>query len=531
MRYFNTRTLSLAALGLFAYISLYYSYGASYASPGDRTNSPMGGYATCSSTSGCHTSPGVFTPVTTVQLLSGSTPVTSYTSSTSYTLRITMTSSTGITSSTRYGFQVVAVQSSTNNAVNTWGSSLPSGTHSRAVSGRNYIEQSSQLSSNIIDIPWTSPNISTGNITFYAMGNIVNNNYQETGDNCAGTTLTITPAGSGCVAPTLGTSVTDIICKGDSTGAVNLSVTGGTSPFLYNWTGPNGYQATSQNISNLKAGVYNLLVTATGGCTTNTSATVHEPLTAVSVTATSNSPLCAGASLSLSGSANGGTGTLTPSWTGPNSFTSSLYSALLTGATPSMSGNYILTVHDANNCTAKDTANVVINLLPKADSINAASTDGYHYTFGIYNPQYVTTQKWDFGNGHTDTAANPAYAYTASGTYNVRLIVSNNCGSDTLYRQITATVSGAFAGYISGNNNGIKIYPNPAANFTRIDCPAGLKMYTVSVFDMRGVKLRDVQLQDPNTAELNTSGLHTGVYMVHITTGKGTVMIPLLINR
>lgn len=39
---------------------------------------------------------------------------------------------------------------------------------------------------------------------------------------------------------------------------------------------------------------------------------------------------------------------------------------------------------------------------------------------------------WDFGDGATDTVPNPSHTYTSPGIYNVKLVVSNTIGSDSL---------------------------------------------------------------------------------------------------
>ena len=44
----------------------------------------------------------------------------------------------------------------------------------------------------------------------------------------------------------------------------------------------------------------------------------------------------------------------------------------------------------------------------------------------------ATSWFWDFGDGATDTIQSPTHIYTDSAIYNVCLIVSNSCGSDTL---------------------------------------------------------------------------------------------------
>lgn len=87
-------------------------------------------------------------------------------------------------------------------------------------------------------------------------------------DNCTDTeSVTITqPA-----AINLSTFVTDESFPGAQDGAIDLSVSGGTSPFTYVWS--NG--ANTQDISGLAAGVYSVTVTDNNNCTATTSATVN----------------------------------------------------------------------------------------------------------------------------------------------------------------------------------------------------------------------------------------------------------------
>jgi PKD repeat protein len=357
---------------------------------------------------------------------------------------------------------------------------------------------------------------------------VVNNNFSETGDNCATTSLTIVPASGGCTPPTLSTTVSNILCKGDSTGTITLGTTGGSSPFVYAWTGPAGYNAATQNITGLKAGTYNVTVTATGGCTATTSATVTEPSTKITTSTSSNTPLCVGNALNLNSTTSGGTGAYTYLWSGPLSYSNTNSAAVLTSVTAAMAGKYIFTVRDANGCTAKDTENVVINTKPKADSINANAASSQSYNFLAINATGIPKYSWDFGDGNTDTTVAPSHTYTTTGTYTVRLVLSNSCGNDTLYK--TLFIAKASIESFLNLSSVIQMVPNPANTYTQIVHPVGLKVEHVSVYNLYGMKVSQTHTDNSDNYILNTTVFAKGMYLVHVETEKGNVIKQLLVE-
>jgi len=61
-------------------------------------------------------------------------------------------------------------------------------------------------------------------------------------------------------------SQTNVVCFGDSSGALVIDAIGGRPDYTFSWTGPNGFVSANQNIDTLIAGTYDLLLTDSSGC-------------------------------------------------------------------------------------------------------------------------------------------------------------------------------------------------------------------------------------------------------------------------
>ena len=61
-------------------------------------------------------------------------------------------------------------------------------------------------------------------------------------------------------------TLSDVSCYNYSDGFLNVSGSGGIQPYSFQWNGPNNFYASTLNINNLFAGVYNLTLTDNNNC-------------------------------------------------------------------------------------------------------------------------------------------------------------------------------------------------------------------------------------------------------------------------
>lgn len=132
---------------------------------------------------------------------------------------------------------------------------------------------------------------------------------------------------------------THVLCYGDSTGAINYEVTGGTPPYSYQWSSGQ----TSQDLINIPAGTYTVTVTDLHNCTLVTSIDVIQPASPLSLTFDGHDVNCYGETSGYINSiVSGGTPGYYYSWS--NGFIDpNIYNLA--------AGIYSLTVTDAHACT------------------------------------------------------------------------------------------------------------------------------------------------------------------------------------
>lgn len=282
-------------------------------------------------------------------------------------------------------------------------------------------------------------------------------------------------------SPVIMVDFTDIICYGETTNAT-ARVTGGTAPYSFMWS--NG--ESSQTLSGISAGQYIVTVVDNGGCSASSSFVVTEPAMIDVYVTPSTTTICSGSSANISANAMGGNPSYMYAWS-DGSTTSEII------ATPSVSTNYLLTVTDANGCTASQTVMVVVSapldVMVNSNDIvcHGGTTNASVVVNGGAEPY---TYSWS-------NATMGATATIGAGYYIVTVTDSNGCSAEYSFTvaepdllvlslsadslsssnptaNITAAVTGGNAPYSYQWNNGsttssIQVYEAGAYSVTVVD--------------------------------------------------------------
>ncbi|MFD2572633.1 SdrD B-like domain-containing protein, partial [Spirosoma soli] len=263
-----------------------------------------------------------------------------------------------------------------------------------------------------------------------------------------------------------------------------VSVTTTTAGATYRWAGPGGFTSTAASFSTSVAGTYSVTVTAPNGCTTSSSTTLQQNVTAPTVTATNTGPLtCTLTSVSVSATANEA---VSYRWS--------------TGATTasisvSVAGTYSVTVTNANGCTATTSSTVQQNL--EAPTLTATNTGPLTCTLTSVSVSATANEavsyRWNIG---VNTAS---FTTSIAGLYSVTATSANGCTAVA-----TTTVQ-----------QDLSVPTVTASNTGPLTCT--LTSVTVSANSTPGVTYRWSNGQ--TTASFSTS--IAGTYSVTVTSANG----------
>ena len=229
--------------------------------------------------------------------------------------------------------------------------------------------------------------------------------------------------------PIISFTNTNVLCYGDSSGTIDLTVTNGTLPYNYSWS--NG--ATTEDLNGLTAGIYSPTVTDANGCTATTSVTISQPDTII-VTASQTNVTCNGLC----------DGTVTLYITGGSDPYSYLWSngAISNPITNLCAGIYSSTITDANGCTATTSVTISEQAILSV-SVSQTNVTCNGLCNGTATPVIsggTSPYSCLWSNGQTSINATNLCA----GIYSVTVTDGNNCTattSDTITQPVVLTMS------------------------------------------------------------------------------------------
>ena len=274
-------------------------------------------------------------------------------------------------------------------------------------------------------------------------------------------------------------SVTDIDCNGNESGAIDLSVDGGTANYIYAWTktGDDSYSATTQDLTDLSAGTYNVTITDANDCTTTNSFTIIEPVELIIADAGLSTEIaCFGDNgqirVDITQESVPATEDSTPEYTYAlyegDSVVETTTTSDLNYTFDAPAGTYKVRVTDASGCFKETTDITLTQPDPISISTNNTSnvscnggSDGLidiTISGGTTNNSSSYIIEWIKENDSNFSANNEEISNLSSGTYTVTITDSNDCSvSDTfiISEPDELTSSGSITNIdCNGNENG-----------------------------------------------------------------------------
>ncbi len=209
-------------------------------------------------------------------------------------------------------------------------------------------------------------------------------------------------------------------CNGSADGSIDITVTGGTATYSFQWAGLAGNTGSQ---SNLAAGTYNVTVTDANACSVTSSITLSEP-TAINITfAVTDASSATANDGAINSTVTGGVLPYVYNW---NNASSSADPAGLT------EGQYCVTVTDANTCTVTACAtvsapsaingiaadNIKVYPNPAANFITIETTTASELTIYTLEGKLVNQTPVTAGKATVSVSELPAglYSYTIKNT-------------------------------------------------------------------------------------------------------------------
>ncbi|MCF8459258.1 MAG: tandem-95 repeat protein [Flavobacteriales bacterium] len=214
------------------------------------------------------------------------------------------------------------------------------------------------------------------------------------------------------------TAVDPVTCHGLANGAIELTVTGGTTPYTYTWSNA----ATTEDLNNLGPGNYGVSIHDANGCAVSASGVVTQPDTLGASSINTNVTCFGGSDGAIDLTATGGLPPYQYSWSNAQT------TADISGLTQ---GNYSVTFVDQNACVY-----VYSTSITQAGQFVPTITPSGPTTFCAGGQVVLTATA---GNSYlwSNGATTQAITVTNTGVFSVNVITAQGCSGNSANVQVT----------------------------------------------------------------------------------------------
>ncbi|WP_171946659.1 hypothetical protein [Flaviramulus basaltis] len=245
-----------------------------------------------------------------------------------------------------------------------------------------------------------------------------------------------------------GLKLSDVLCIGDNTGAIEYTVSGFAGTYTSALTSGSGTLAqagSTVDLTLLIAGSYTVEVTDDiTGCTADATLVITEPAAGLTFTATSTNVYCTEDNSQITVTSSGGTASYTyaavvSGAAAPGTYASSNVITVDTNSASDL--DWDVYVKDANGCITMNTITITADPLPTVTTPALASNQcsaNSGFTFTATGASGVTPYQYSI-NGGASYQASPTFTVNTPGSYTVTIRDANGCTATS------ATPTGVYA--------------------------------------------------------------------------------------